>query len=212
MLSGGKAPAVGSNFFLICPDLAETGVHMNHIGSGEDQTAENVFLVRLRLAQRLQGAFQTEDIVQRILQIVAHVVKSHRQCIGVALHLDQQTDVFDGHQVLGHGDEKQVRHMLGKVLFFHRLGDNALLDIVDDHGGVDLQTAQRGQKSVYIFGCLFQIEAHVRNLTVPGQTEVPDRFSHAPFHFSIHDTIVLTLCEKVNKEFPKTSNGFLKSG
>ena len=106
---------------------------MDYIGGREDQTTENILLIRLCLPHGIHRGLQAKDIAQGCLHGITHVVVRHRKRIGIFLHLDQKPNIFNGNQVLGKGHKEQVGNMLRVILFLHRIGNNILFDVVADH-------------------------------------------------------------------------------
>jgi len=148
------------------------------MGRGDDDAAQHGLFLTGGDADLGHGIGDSKDKVEHIFQLAAEIVICYGDGIGFFLPLGQGDDVLHGQHLLGDDDEEQVRDLVGVIELFHRTGDQALLDVVADHGGGDLHTAQRGEKMVEIFGSLLQIQPHVRDILIAGHMESLDGSFH----------------------------------
>ena len=144
------------------------------MGHGDDRGPQKVLGYRVALADGFHLRLEGKDVVQGVFQLGAEIVVGFLGRVLLLLEPDHQPDVLHGHHRFGHGDEEQIADLLPGILLLHRAGQQALLHIVADHGPGEGHVPQGGQIFRDIFGGLLQIQPHVGDLLVPGQTEIAD--------------------------------------
>ena len=121
----------------------------------------------------------TEEIIGRL------------QWVGPLLQGDKASQRVQGKDILRHSDKKQIGDLFPVVLFFHRTGDQIFFHIIADHGRCQRVFTQGCQIFINIFGGLFQVQTHIGNFIITGQTEVRNGLADQLLGFLFHKFITM---------------------
>ena len=104
----------------------------------------------------------------------------------LALHFEEGVDVFHREHCFGDCNVHQGCDLIAGIFLAHRVGQNALFDVVADHGRGELHAAEGAEIAVDILHGLVKIKPHLREIGVPGQGKPGGAGRNAAFGFSFH--------------------------
>ena len=178
----------------------EAPVQVDNVGHGGNGTAEHLFLHRGGNAHILRNILQAEAEIENILQLLTEVVISYRNGISSALVQEQKQiiDMLQGRDLLQKGQGDQMGDLMGGVPLLNGVGDQALLDVVADHGPGDILEAQGTDALIHILSCLLQIQTHIGDLMIPWETKSTHGAGERVCNFLIHRAIIMRKTRIVN--------------
>ena len=81
---------------------------------------------------------------------------------------------------------QQRSDLLAGIFFAHRVAEDALFDVVADHGRGQFHAPEGGKAAVHILDGLVQIQPYLRDISVPGQGKPGGAGRNAAFGFRFH--------------------------
>ena len=170
----------------LLPQGVEAAVQIHFVCRCKDRAAQKqLFICGIHgKVADLPGAAEYKR--QAVLHLVAEVVVSCPGGTVRPLHFEQGVDVFHRKNGFGDCNVHQGCDLIAGILLAHRVGQNALFDVVAYHGRSELHAAEGAEIAVDILHGLVKVKPHLREIGVPGQGKPGGAGRNAAFGFSFH--------------------------